>query len=450
MEKLTKKNYIGYALTDVAGMLAFSAFGAYLSVFWTDVLKISTTAVFVIMLAARIWDGINDPIMGFLVDRRPADKNGKFRSFLLWGGIPLAVVSAFVMFKIPGLSTGGYTAYAAVTYILYGMLYTVVLVPYGSMAGVMTRKENERSILSMCRTVGGGIGSLPATMLFPLLVFTGGVLNPDKLFYCMICIGALMIFFYILSFSWTKEYIPPADSSDALPVKEALGGLIRNRAFVIMSLEGCLLMAASMYLNTVNVYLFKDYFEKPGMLTFVTVASYVPMLAMIPFSNRLIERFGKKEVSIAGLVLASAASLLAFLLRVSNPWVYIFFCFLLNAGTGFMTLEIWAMAMDVIDANELATGVRQEAVSYSAFTFMRKVGQAISALAALLLGAVGYDSSLVGTGQNASTLSGMYSVATLVPCVIFIIMLALMLAYPLGRKAMENQKEQLAALREEK
>ena len=449
MQKLKPKNYIGYALTDVAGMLAFSAFGAYLSVFYTDILKISTTAVFVIMLAARIWDGINDPIMGYLVDRRAPDKNGKYRSFLLYGGLPLALVSAFVMFKIPGLSSGGYVAYAAVSYVLYGMLYTVVLVPYGSMASVMTRAENERSILSICRTVGGGVGSLPATLLFPLFVFTGGQLDEDKLFTGMVCISVLMALLYFISFSWTREFVPPEKNNAAFSMKEELAGLIKNKAFVIMSLEGCLLMASSMYLNTVNVYLFKDYFEKPGLLMFVTLASYVPMLVMIPFSNKLIKRFGKKEVSIAGLALAAAVSLAAFAARISNPWLYVGFCFLLNAGTGFMTLEIWAMAMDVIDARELETGVRREAVSYSAFTFMRKVGQAISALAALLLGLVGYDSALVGTGQNASTLRGMYSVSTAVPCVMFAVMLLLMLRYPLGKKEMEQQKEALARLRGE-
>ena len=301
----------------------------------------------------------------------------------------------------------------------------------------------------MCRTVGGGVGSLPATMLFPLLVFTGGMLDEKKLFVGMLAVGALMIVCYLLSFAWTREYIPPVENQEAGSLKETLGALVKNRAFVIMSLEGCLLMASSMYLNTVNVYLFKDYFAKPGMLTLVTVAGYVPMLAMIPFANRLIGKFGKKSVSITGLSLATAVSLLAFLLRTRNPWVYIGFCFLLNAGTGFMTLEIWAMAMDVIDANELSTGVRREAVSYSAFTFMRKVGQAISALAALLLGAVGYDSAMVGTGQNSATLEGMYSVATAVPCVIFAAMLVLMVRYPLGKKEMELQKQQLARLRGE-
>jgi len=446
---LKLKNYLGYAFTDVAGMLAFSAFGAYLSVFYTDILKISTTAVFAIMLVARIWDGINDPIMGSIVQTRPSGKHGKYRGYILYGGILLSIVSAFVMFKIPGFSKTAYTIYAAFSYILYGMLYTVVLVPYGSMASVLTRKENERSTLSMCRTVGGGIGSLPATLLFPALCFTNGVLDEKKLFVGMCGISVFMIVFYVLSFSWTEEKIPADEKAEKIKLGTAIKSLIKNKAFVIMSLEGCLLMAASMYMNTVNVYLFKDYFVKPGMLMFVTIASYIPMIALIPFSNKLIKQFGKKSISIVGLALASITMFAAFVLRISNPWAYIAICFLMNLGTGFLTLEVWAMAMDVIDAQELQTGVRQEAVSYSVFTFMRKVGQALAALSALLLGLVGYDSNLVGTGQNAATLKGMYSVSTIVPCIMFVVMLILMIVYPLGKKEMEEQKEKLKALRGE-
>ena len=446
-QKLKAKNYIGYALCDVSGMLAFSALGAYLSVFYTDILKIGTGTVFIIMLIARLWDGINDPIMGFLAQRRAPGKAGKFRPFILWGGIPLAVASVLTMTYIPNLSHGAYVAYAAATYILYGMLYTVVLVPYGSMASVMTRRENERSILSMCRSVGGGIGSLPATMLFPLLVFTDKTLDPDKLFIAMCFIGIAMAALYTLSYSWTKEYIPSPAVKEHVRATKVIGSLLKNRAFVIMSVVGCLLMAASMYLNTINVYLFKDYYGKAGLLTLVTVASYIPMLAMIPFVNKLISSFGKKAISIIGLAISTLTMLLVWLIRPQNPWVYIAASFFLNLGSGFLTLEVWAMAMDVIDAQELQTGRREEAVSYSVFTFMRKVGQALAALAPLLVGLVGYDSDLVGTGQNAATLEGMYTVATLVPCVMYAVMLILMIIYPLGKKEMNEMHAALKELR---
>ena len=124
--------------------------------------------------------------------------------------------------------------------------------------------------------------------------------------------------------------------------------------------------------------------------------------------------------------------------------------FFVNAGVSFMTLEIWAMAMDVIDHQEMVTGRREEASNYAVFTFMRKVGQAIGALAPVFLGLVGYDTDLVGKGQSAATVSGMYSVATLVPFIMFAVMLVLMIAYPLNKKKAEEMKNTLKEMRGEK
>jgi len=446
-QKLTFKNYAGYCITDMAGMLAFSALGAYLSVFYTDILKISTTAIFFIMLCARLWDGINDPIMGLLVQRKAPGKYGKFRPYLVWGGIPLAISVVFVMLYIPGLSNGAYIAYAATTYIIYGMLYTVVQVPYGSLATVMTRKSNERSNLSVLRSIGGGLGSLPATILFPLIVFTNDVLDAKKLFRAMCVLAVFMILFYTIAFLWVKEYIPSPAKPQKAPFWKTVGQLLKNRAFVIASIEGCLLMAVAMYMNTTNVYLFKDYYGKSGMLTLVTVFSYLPMLIMIPFTNKMMDRFGKKAICLVGLAVSTVSMFLAFILRIQNPWIYLVMCFFLNAGVSFITLEIWALCMDVIDSQELKTGRREEAMSYSVFTFMRKVGQALAALAPLLVGLVGYDSDLVGLGQNQATLEGMYTVATLVPFLMYLVMFVLMIFYPYGKQQMLDMQAQLAELR---
>ena len=446
--KLTIKNYLGYALVDVSGMLAFSAIGSYISVFYTDILKISPTAVFVIMLLARLWDGIDDPVMGTYIQNRKPDKNGKYRTLILIGGISLSVMACFTMFKIEGLSTFQYAIYAGVTYIIYGILYSLVLLPYGSMPCAMTRDEKERSTLSMCRSIGGGIGSLPATILFPLLVFTDNVLDKDKLFIAMAIMGVIMIVLYVISFLWTKEYIEtPIEEENINPFK-VFKSLIHNKAFMIMSIVCCLHMAVSLYINTTNIYLFKDYFAKPGLLTLVTVASYIPMLVLMLFANRLIEKFGKKVICIAGLSIASLTMLIAFVFRIHDPYLYIIVSFFVNVGVGFMTLEVWALALDVVDAQELQSGKRQEAIVFSVFTFMRKLGQALAALSPLFVGLVGYNPELVGTGQNINTLNGMYTIATLVPLVIFVIMLVLMLNYPIGKKQMEEMKIELKELRD--
>jgi len=445
--KLTIKNYLGYAFCDVSGTLSFSVMSAYLSVFYTDILKISTLAVFCIMLAARIWDAVNDPIMGFIVQNRPGGKYGKYRPFLIAGGIPYALVSILVFWKIPGLSTAGYTAYAAATYILSGMLYTMVLIPYGSLAAVMTTKENERSTLSICRSIGGGVGSLPAAMVFPLIVIVDNVLNGRRLVTAMGILAVFMILLYVTSFRWVGEYAGDAKPSEKIKVGETLKSLIKDKAFVIIAVVGCLLIASAMYINTVNIYIFKDYYQKSGLLTLLTVAAYIPMLGMMPFLNKLIKRFGKKTLSVSGLIVSAVTSLLILVLRFSNPWLYIGATFFLNIGIGFLTLEIWAMATDVIDHQEWVTGKRAEAADYAVFTFMRKMGQALASLAPLFVGWAGYNADMVGTGQSAATLERMYTAATLVPFVFFAAMLVLMILYPLDKPTMEKMQGELRQMR---
>lgn len=186
------------------------------------------------------------------------------------------------------------------------------------------------------------------------------------------------------------------------------------------------------------------------MMTFVTIATYAPMVAMIPFSELVIKKIGKKEICVYGLILSVAATLVMTVWRIPNPWIFIAFCFLQGAGVSFFTLEIWALAMDVIDSHELMTGRREEAIGYAAFTFMRKIGQAIAAVVPLLLAAVGYVAGKGYGGQSPETVDGIYLIATVVPLVMFALMLVLMLLYPLNKRRDAEMREKLAALRAER
>ena len=372
-KKLGLKSYIGYGVADLGNNIAFAAVGSYLTVFYSDVLGAKfdeataatwLTAVTAIMIIARIWDAINDPIMGWLAQRAKPSKYGKFRQYLLIGGIPLALSAVLMFAPIPDMSLAECIVFAFFTYIAYGMLYTVVLVPYGSLATVMTRNQNERSRLSIARSIGGGIGGVPAGILFPLLVYSTAynaageeikLLDGNKLVICMAVIAVIMLASYTIAFFFTKENFeyPPAAQQTKLTV--ALKSLVRNKPFVIMSLAGMLLIASSMYINSIDVYLFNVYYQKEGMMTFVTIATYAPMVVMIPFTEVVIKKVGKKEICVYGLILSVIATLVMTAWRIPNPWIFIAFCFLQGAGVSFFTLEIWALAMDVIDSHELCS-----------------------------------------------------------------------------------------------
>lgn len=464
-KKLNFKNYLGYAVADLGNNIAFSAISAYLMLYYTDVLgaNLSTdnyavwlNAITIIMIVARVWDGINDPIMGFVIQGLKPTKWGKFRPFLLIGGIPLSIVALLCFLPVQINSLVGCISFALISYILYGMIYTIVLVPYGSMATVMTRDNCERSSLSICRSIGGGIGGIPAGIVFPLVIYTTVIaadgtktetLNGKALFVCMAVIALVMVLSYIASFFCTKENYPYPNAKQKLNLRATFKSLLHNKPFIIISLAGMLLIACSMYIGSINIYLFNVYYLKNGFMTFVTIATYLPMIVFIPFVNKIIKKVGKKEMCIHGLILSTAASLIMWLWKMPNPWIYIAFCFLQGAGIGFFTLEIWAMAMDVIDYQELLTKRREEASSYAIFTFMRKIGQAIAAIVPSLLAWAGYDGKFSYVQQGEGVALNIYNLATIVPFILFALMLILMIIYPLGKKNDAKMREDLAEVR---
>lgn len=458
-------NYLGYGIADLGNNIAFAAVGSYLTLFYSDVLGAHfdentsaawLSAVTAIMIIARVWDAINDPIMGWLAQRAKPTKWGKFRHYLLFGGIPLAFSAVLMFLPIPDMSLAECIVFALITYIAYGMIYTVVLVPYGSLATVMTRDVRERSRLSIARSIGGGIGGIPAGMLFPLLVYSTVIdangekvseLDGDKLVICMAAIAVVMIISYVTAFFTTKENYEYPHTAQDTDLFATLKSLARNKPFVIMSLAGMLLIASSMYITSIDLYLFNVYYRREGMMTFVTIATYAPMVATIPFTEAIIRKVGKKEMCLYGLTASVAATLVMAVWRIPDPWIFIALCFLQGAGVGFFTLEIWALAMDVIDYQELRTGKREEATGYAAFTFMRKIGQAIAAIVPALLGAVGYVASKGYAGQSSETVDGIYILATAVPLVMFVLMFILMLMYPLNKKRDAEMRLALAERR---
>ena len=154
------KDKIGYAMGDMGGLLTFSLIGAFQNKFYTDVLHIQPGKIVVLILVARLWDAINDPIWGAFIDSRKPTKQGKFRPYVFWFSIPLAVSAVLMFTVIPNLSEAKYLLFAYITYILYGMMYTAVNIPYGSLASVVTDDEKERSSLSMWRSIGASAGFL--------------------------------------------------------------------------------------------------------------------------------------------------------------------------------------------------------------------------------------------------------------------------------------------------
>ena len=452
--KLPVRNYVGYAMGDMAGVLTFGTIGAFLQMFYTDILHISLASITVLMMVARIWDAVNDPMCGALIDSRKPTKYGRFRPYVLYFSVPLALAFIATFYKVPGLSEKGYLIYAYITYILYGMMYTAVNIPYGSMASVMTADQTERSTLSVIRSLGAGIGTALSQMVLPLFVYStvaGGakILDQNKLFRGVVILAVLSVVIYYLFFRLTKEYIAPVKNQENESFLKTFGKLMKNRPFVALCLASMLLIAGSMYTQTVFNYLFKNYFEKPGLFALVTLATYLPMLILMPFVGKLVRRYSKKGICALGSLAAALAFLALYFIRTDSAMLFLGVVVFSGFGLCFFTLEVWAMVTDVIDYHEKLHQRRDEGTTYACFSFFRKLGQTLAGIgASMALAAVGYSTAQGTVTQTQSVNEGIYSIATLVPFVMYLCMfLLLQFGYPLTRKALEQLHEELGEQR---
>ena len=446
---LKAKDIIGYAIGDTGGVLAFGTIGSFLQMFYTDSLHISFAKITILMLIARIWDAINDPLCGMIIDRLKPTKHGRFRPYIFWFSLPMALAFVLMFWKISGLSENQYLVFAYITYILYGMLYTVVNVPYGSLAAVMTDDRHERSTLSVARSLGSGIGSVPGRILLPMFVYATAengakYLDSNKLFYAVLVLACFMVVIYFLSYKMTKENFVPLPQEN-VHVGKTLKQLLKNRPFVTLSIAALLLLAGDMYVLNVMNYLFKNYFEKPGLYGIITVANYLPMLLIIPFSGKLVMKFGKKALCSFGSIFASLAYLIMFLLHTKNPYLFLALNIISGFGVSFFTLEVWAMVNDVIDWQEKLSGRREEATTFASFTFFRKLGQTLAGICApMAMAAIGYSVKAGVIEQSESVNTGLYNIATLAPCIMYIVMfLLLQFGYTLGKDQVEALKVEL-------
>ena len=482
---LKAKDYIAYALGDVGGCLVFSLVTTILQVYYTDVFKLNPFFIMIMFVVARIWDGINDPIMGRICDTVKVSKWGRYRPWFLYGCIPLALSAVLMFIKWPGMAIGGkgMAAYATITYIFFGMCYTMVQIPYGSLASVVTLDDKERSKLSVWRSVGATIGNFPVMAISAMYIKSkfmtdevtgefildeagnkikiGQYVDEKVVIIGAIAVALASIIMYLLAFAGNKERVV---SHPVKPQKgdtwKAIKRLASNKSMLSLSIISMLLLAGQMFTQSYYTYLIKQYFNRGGIwIMLPTVLTYLPMAILMCFTPKLVRKFGKREITGFGMILAAVANFAMYFLKFINPETaiipFMVLCFISGIGLNFLVLQVWAMVSDCIDDIEVKTGSRDDGTAYSFFMFFRKLGQVIAAIAVnAALIAMGYfevvkESTDVFT-FNSSQLSLMYALATLIPAVMFGLMaLFLFTWYPLSKKKVaELQIEKEANLKE--
>ena len=444
---------LGYMLGDAGNLFVLTYVSSFLKVFYTDVLKISEKKAATLFLISRLWDAVNDPMWGALVARRKPTKNGKFRPYLKTVSIPLGIsaILCFVDFRMFTQSETMILVFAYITYILFGMLYTGINIPFGSLASVITDDPKGRTLLSTFRSIGGGIGGAAPLLLAPLLIYKTVGVNADGseiqaadaggMLWFAVAMGVLSMIFYMMCYGSTKERVP-SESHPKVNMKATYLGMLKSRPFVTCALAG-VLISGQLQFASLNQYLYKNYFENTNLSIIGTIANYLPMAVMILFMPKLVERFGKKELCGIGTFFSAAASVLMYFIvprceRLgSAPVVFMIFLFIIGFGYSFVSITNWAVVADVIDYQEYKTGLRCESTIYAVYTFCRKLGQTAADTGGLLLlsSIAGYDGATMGSsGYIPGVGEGILFVCTIVPAVVYTLVFLLMqFGYPLTK-----------------
>ncbi len=442
------RDKLGYAFGDLASLLVFGLTQSVLNKYYTDVLGISVLNVMIMTIVARIWDAINDPLWGRIIDRAGRKSDGRYLRWIKFFSLPVALAAVLMFLDVRGFTDGGKVVWIYITYILFGMLYTCINIPYGSLAQVITSSDKERSSLSVFRSIGSTFGAMPAMALASVCYITvDGVKQMDytRVFIGVCVIAALSVLFYLLCYRFTKERVvsEPAPREKGQTGK-VIKALLKSRPFMAVSLASMLFLAAQMFGQGYNTYLFHHYFNAPGLTMLPTVFQYLPVAIIMFFATKLGNKFGRREVCSYGVLVAAVFYIALFLLAligITNVWLYLLANLMAGIGTAFIFLLVWVLATDAIDYNKVKYGLNDEATSYAFYSFMRKLGQTVATvLINVPLLRIGYNGSELKTeGLSEAALTSMYNYSVMIPAALFLVVFVILrFVYPLSRKKVEE------------
>lgn len=373
--KLSIKEKIGYGLGDTASHFVWDMVGFWILIFYTDTFGISAAAAGTIMLIARFWDMISDPLMGIIADRTKT-RWGKFRPYILWLALPYGIL-AVLTFTTPSLSEGGKIIWAGTTYFLLMTVFTAINLPYSSLGAVMTSDSYERAGLNSYRFIFAFTGQLivSGTALTLAKYFGNG--NDTKGYQITLILFSVISFIlFMITFKSTKERVsPPKEQIDSL--KEDLKNLFKNRPWVILFLVGIISFIMFAIQNLSIAYYFKYYIGKEENVQLFNVVGTIALIVAIPFSKTLAKHFGKKNVFIASSLVSGFFFILLYLPGEKNLVTVYIFNILAKMSYAPAVPLLWTMLADTADYSEWKTGRRATGLVFSAATFAQKAGWGI-------------------------------------------------------------------------
>lgn len=414
----SKRDEIGYVFGDMAGSFVNLFVDAYFLTFCTYVLGISLAWMGSLFLAARLWDAVNDPIMGSFPDRWMLGKSGdKFKPWIKIFMIPLALSGVLCFSKVPFEGVALH-AWVAFVYVLYGMSYTGTSMPFGAMASVVSTDPIDRSKLSRARSLGGTFVGIAALSFVPVVCFDSeSNIIPERFTLLAVIFGILSVVCYCLLLHLTTERVreEKKQNTEKFNYGNVLKAVVKNRPLIgvmVATIGSMLYITGS---NQIRSYVFKEYYGNTSAMTLLSLASVPIIIICFPLVPKLVAKFGKKTTLMFGVISSTVLSVIIFAVKIPNVYVYSVLNVLAMIGQTVFTMLIWALVTDCLDYSEWKFHERSDGSMYSLYTFSRKIGSTIaSAGVSFGLQAIGYISGN-NVVQSDATINNIYMLVALIP-----------------------------------
>ncbi len=447
-EKLPFWTKFAYGSGDVGTAVSAALRGFFLIFFLTDVARLDPVAVGVIFFANRFWDAVNDPIVGWLSDRTHT-RWGRRRPWLLWGAVPFGVLY-FLLWLVPPWGPTGLFIYYMVVLLVLDTTYTVVNVPYAALTPELTRDYDERTSLNSFRFGFSVGGALVSAVLHPIIVSSFadarvGYMASGALW------GVIGTVSILVAFAYTRERpesLAERDATEHMPYLQQVRTALSNRPYLVVMGLYLFSWLALQLISVVLVYYATYYMGIPEQMPMILGAVQGASLVFLFVWAALSRKLEKRTVYILGATLWLGAMLVLSFITPAQRELVIPLALLAGAGVSVAYLIPWAMMPDVMEVDELKTGMRREGIFYGFMVFLQKASIALAGLAVTwTLSFTGYitptDAVPVPVQPDEALRAIRFFIGP-VPAVILAISLVIAWGYPITRQA---HADMLAALK---
>ncbi len=453
---------LGYAMGDMGCGFSFQLVSTFMQLFYMQYIGVSENAYAIIILVSKVFDAINDIVIGYLVDTKKIGKKSKYMPWIIWGGLILVVFNVMLFAPVKSFPYAGKCAWCLVAYCLWSIAYTMVNVPYGSLHSVITDDPQQKVSLSTFRSIGAALPAIVIMMVLPRIIYNKSldaagneieVLKGETLLPVALVLSVIAFAVLWGTTKLVKERVEHKSESNAVGFKAMMSSaksFFTNRAMVgatVASVASVALFNSTMALNNM---VFQYFFKDTDKIAVAMVGSYAPMVLFMILVGPLTKKFGKKSVIVSTMFIGAVSGLVSLVAPITPDMkgmiVYIVCLMGLNLGNAVFQISVWAIVADCIEVSYRKTGKSEEGSLYAIYSFFRKLAQGIGqAVVALGLSAIGFveGEGAVQPADFGKDVKSLYFIVLAVGSLIAF--LAMKFIYNIGKKEEQEFAEKLSA-----